>query len=61
MEIGYIILSCICLFIIIFCAIRLAISPIISNNEDINVKEDNLSVMDLRDIGLFDNDEIADI
>lgn len=53
----------ICLFIIIFFAVRLAIAPLLGelNNKKENIHRDNSSIMDLRNIGIFNYTEINEI
>jgi len=53
-------LSCFILFIIIFAAVRLAISPLIYPAETDKKDVDESGLIKLRDIDVFSNDELND-
>jgi len=54
-------LSCFILFIIIFAAVRLAISPLIYPAETDKKDVDESGLIKLRDINVFTNDELNDV
>lgn len=51
----------ICLFAIIYLAVRLAIRPLIPIEHKDMSKEDEISIIDLKNLGLFDNEEMEEI
>ncbi len=56
-----VILTGLFLFVVIYLSVRLAISPLVNNQEDGADIKDDMSLVDLRDMNVITNTELEDI
>lgn len=61
MDIGVILLASLLLFIIIYSAVRLALSPLMEKPEEINTDSQDLTLVKLRDIEVLNDTELEEV